>query len=513
MIEQKLRLHISPFSPELASTILPKRFNVAPDSISYHTLDTFPEKNYGYVELPVMEAEKLKKKLNGSILKGKKLRIEDARPSKRRIETDQDGFDNSSPQEQETRPPKKSKKGSNSELQGHELSPERRVKRGWTEPKTKERRKGKDQSGSRAQASKYTNKPECLFRLEAAQLQEDNSARPSTKDNDRRKRRKGATVVHEFEKTVAQPSFIRIDTGSKKVGVAAEYVEGKGWVDSDGNVVDVDKRQLRDKSPAIQQRTKRNTLPTSSHGGSYPSTMRKPSLQPGPEHEHSPSEDGRMDQHNEATPVNTADSGADTSDEEISSSGVSSDVHESSSESGEQESESSATDQPLANGTLPDETSAAKGGVHPLEALFKRPGQAASQANSKRPLEIKTSFTFFEPDDEQAVAQTPFTTRDLQMRGQRSAAPTPDTALPTRRFFAESVSPSSKNADDEGVDFSHLPSDSAPSKDTEPREESEFAKWFWEHRGENNRAWKRRRREALKEKRQRENRQKGHRIG
>lgn len=39
--------------------------------------------------------------------------------------------------------------------------------------------------------------------------------------------------------------------------------------------------------------------------------------------------------------------------------------------------------------------------------------------------------------------------------------------------------------------------------------ESDFANWFWENRGENNRAWKRRRREAAKEKRQRENRQRG----
>ena len=35
--------------------------------------------------------------------------------------------------------------------------------------------------------------------------------------------------------------------------------------------------------------------------------------------------------------------------------------------------------------------------------------------------------------------------------------------------------------------------------------QSDFAKWFWEHRGETNRAWKRRRREAAKEKRKSDN--------
>jgi hypothetical protein len=36
-------------------------------------------------------------------------------------------------------------------------------------------------------------------------------------------------------------------------------------------------------------------------------------------------------------------------------------------------------------------------------------------------------------------------------------------------------------------------------------EESAFSKWFWEKRGDNNRAWKKRRREALRDVRKREN--------
>lgn len=43
-------------------------------------------------------------------------------------------------------------------------------------------------------------------------------------------------------------------------------------------------------------------------------------------------------------------------------------------------------------------------------------------------------------------------------------------------------------------------------------EESEFQKWFWENRGETNRAWKKRRKVVSKEKRQRENRKRGERA-
>lgn len=48
-----------------------------------------------------------------------------------------------------------------------------------------------------------------------------------------------------------------------------------------------------------------------------------------------------------------------------------------------------------------------------------------------------------------------------------------------------------------------------PTKEGVDQAETEFAKWFWENRGDNNRAWKKRRREVAKEERQRENRRKG----
>src|SRR5712664_3144660 len=76
------RLHITPFNPTLLNAILPPSILPNARNISYHTIETLPEKAYGYVELPKMDADKIKKKLNGSILKGIKVRIEAAKPKK-----------------------------------------------------------------------------------------------------------------------------------------------------------------------------------------------------------------------------------------------------------------------------------------------------------------------------------------------------------------------------------------------------------------------------------------------
>ncbi|KAL9036953.1 MAG: hypothetical protein Q9214_005909, partial [Letrouitia sp. 1 TL-2023] len=152
--------------------------------------------------------------------------------------------------------------------------------------------------------------------------------------------------------------------------------------------------------------------------------------------------------------------------------------------------------------------------LHPLEALFKRPTNAASQTPKKPSLEVRTSFNFFEPDADESsntklvIPQTPFTQQDYQRRRMRSAAPTPDTAAPGRATFGHVWSQGSdvpEEEDEYGEPGTDTPLESKNIKKEEEKQESEFQKWFWEHRGENNRAWKRRRREAAKEKRQRDN--------
>ena len=110
------------------------------------------------------------------------------------------------------------------------------------------------------------------------------------------------------------------------------------------------------------------------------------------------------------------------------------------------------------------------------------------------------------------VPLTPFTQRDFEYRGMRSAAPTPDTAHPNKRF----VWPT-ENSDDEDEDAPSSPiRKGSSSKEGEKKEgasaESDFQKWFYENRGDTSRAWKKRRRTVAKEKRHRENRKRGERA-
>jgi hypothetical protein len=525
-VEGNLRLHITPFSKDLAQSILSTNSTIAVGTISHHTLETFPEHSYGYIELPTMEAEKLKRKLNGSILKGKKLQVENARPEKRGLEPEKDKGDLPS-ENQESRPPKRPRKA-RSELQGHELTSERKIKRGWTEPEKGNHKSSLNERTSSRVASKYTDKSECMFRVQLPPNKKDGSPHKTGNEKAQRTTKdKSAKVVHEFERSVKQPSFIRNETRTANVGVASKYVDGQGWIDKDGNVLEEEKkRQMRsrdrtDKSQRVQRRAEPERLSAFHTSASNE------------EQDSSSDTNGECKQAKDASITIPADATAgnqhvvpeNVHEEETSSSGGSSSNSDSSSEPSKEEengSESSTdsgsnaadVENPEQTKASPLGTSKASTAVHPLEALFKRPNQAASQTRNKRPLEINTEFNFFEPDEEQMILQTPFTTRDLQLRGLRSAAPTPDTALPTRRFFAESASPSSKNGFEDEADPDSPSDDILPTGEPNKKEgESEFAKWFWEHRGENNRAWKRRRRETMKEKRQREKKQKGSRIG
>ena len=79
MTERK-RLHITPLNPQLLPVVLPPSVLQQSSNISFHTIQTVPDKNYGFVDLPELEAAKIKKKLHGSLLKGFKMRVEEARP-------------------------------------------------------------------------------------------------------------------------------------------------------------------------------------------------------------------------------------------------------------------------------------------------------------------------------------------------------------------------------------------------------------------------------------------------
>ena len=493
MIDQKTRLHITPLSPDLLSAVLPPSFAHLARNISYHTLQTFPENTYGYLELPLMEAEKLKKKLNGSILKGKKIRIEEARPRKRALEDYQEATQDE-PTEAFADGVKRSKrvKRDLATISGYELSPDRKVKRGWTEPR---KLKGsKSTQGSSGQpSSKYTEKQEALFRTRAPP----NKAKVPKSHSKKSKRTSRDVLVHEFEKSTIQPSFLREeDTSDQRQAV--EYVDGKGWVDKDGEVVE-------EESSTVRKTTRKPAVKDNENGKlieEEPSKVRKQSRI-------------RAERALPRAKATSLEDEADP-DDETSSAGSSSDSESNLS------APSSQFDASKATSVVESETqSTPTPSMHPLEAIFKRPTKAASADIAKPSLELQTSFSFFEQEAEPAtvVQDTPFNSQELRPRELRSAAPTPDTAAPSRFNSWGSQQRNEADSGDEGEEETAVlqgqaatPSKIGDSAADKGRPASEFAKFFWENRGDNNRAWKRRAREAKKEKRQRENRQRNRRF-
>jgi hypothetical protein len=525
------RLHITPLNPTLLTTILPPSILPNARNISYHTVQTFPEKAYGYVELPIMDAEKIKKKLNGSILKGTKVRIEKARPGKE-----------VSMEEEEPERPKKKKDSSKKRKRGDEAIPgvdigERSVKRGWTTPAVP----GKKDKDKKIK-SKYTTGSECLFKTVLPPNVVANTDRKKDK-----KRRKEA-VVHEFSKTTKYATFLRGNTVAGSSKSVAEFVEGKGWVDEEGNVVEQVKKSKKTvmpkmelKAPVVEDSTSEeedsddnSSEDESDHDTAV--TISKVPLRPDQE---DTSDESSSEE--EITPILSASSSKTVpksveEDSETSTSGSSEDS-DSDSESSKVSSSAglpsasqpssrpvsrpqSSSGPPLGLSIkIPSSTASTPiSAVHPLEALYKKPkadGEAALKAGAP-------TFSFFGADgdaDEEMdevptqLPLTPFTQRDFEYRGIRSAAPTPDTAHPNKKF----VWPT-ENSDDKDDDVPSSPIRQSGGEEKKGERsggasaESDFQKWFYENRGETSRAWKKRRRVAAKEKKHREKKKRGSRA-
>lgn len=554
------RLHITPFTPALLKAYLAPSVQSLAQNISYHTVETFPDKGFGYVELPAMEAQKLKKKLNGSTLKGSKVRIEDAKPEKRKAAED-DGTVN----EHQERPSKRTKKTKAKKeqgvLDGAELPSDRKVKRGWTEPpvkgnkgKKEKKIKDKDKKGKRKE-SKYTKEPEVLFKAALTPVAATEAASKekskTKKKNGKNSKSKVEVVVHEFEKNSKQPSFLKAPKVTAEKKPAVEYIDGQGWVDEDGNVVEAETGKARN----------RRVLELVDSGPAQPTTEKQTSTTPSPKSSPAPKSTKGKKSKKAITPPSSSESEAEES------SVVSSSSEDETSESGE-EVESGAEASPLSSapapkGTTPEialtPSSPSKKEVHPLEALFKRPrptslsnlGSNTASTPAKGLAPINTSFSFFDNNgDAPEVAEggpehlpiTPFTQRDLDWRGLRSAAPTPDTAAIGRRFsfpwrnssqeaddadedqdpeaqhqlsnntkanaaatHLAGVAEEDEEEDAEGGGEQDVEDEDVEEKEDEEKPESEFKKWFWENQGNLNRAWKKRRRDALKSKRLTEN--------
>jgi len=579
-----VRLHITPFRPDLLKVYLAPSVQPLAQNISYHTVETFPEKGFGYVELPGAEAQKIKKKLNGTTLRGSKVRIEMAKPEKRKAREEADAAKEAAEAERPVKRAKKEKKEKkekkkhkkeNGVLEGVELSDGRKVKRGWTEPPSKNRKDKKEKKekagkdGKHEQRkSKYTKEPELLFKAKLTPVAAAEVARKEKKEKKKEKKEKNKSkarevVVHEFEKNHKTPTFLKETKVSTEKKPAVEYVNGQGWVDEDGVVVEPETGKAK------ARRALELVDAPSASAKAWIDGSAKPASS-------SPEKEKSKKAKKATPPPSSSESEAEDSSAISSSSEESEDAEsESESESDEDASQEDEAKPTSARPAKPTHDTIAPSlhlstpskQVHPLEALFKR-AKPTQETNTpvKKPTPINTSFSFFDsaPDNNSppssstapepllnAAPTTPHTQRDMEWRGLRSAAPTPDTAVIGRRFsfdwrnesqdtdadadsdadahaqqqlslntkanasasarlpqLAEQDEDEDDDDDDKvgAADGTAVPTTMAAAqahKDEKP--DSEFRRWFWENRGELNRAWKKRRRDALKAKRHGEN--------
>lgn len=477
---KRVRLHVTPFNSALLNKIIAPSLKPLASDISFHTIQTFPERDFGYVELPEMEAQKLKKKLNGSTLKGTKVKIEDAKLERKR-KSDDEGDDATS-NKKARKLPRKQKgwpkgPGLPNDFSGYELGRARHVKRGWSETTDNGQSPVRDEEPPVRDEDPHSS-------LEGKKLRFKTTLPPTTsptetekgvKKNRKEKNKKGRSgknvVVEEFSKKRRLPQT-PIQAAGPGFG-ALNYEDGKGWIDESGNVVEPERNSNRKESEGSEQGIERRISAIESR---------------------------------EVADLLVAQNSARSNEAN----------EEENMAVGEYATEQAAAAEPEKEKE-----------VHPLEALFKRPTTRASDAASKpRPKPINTSFSFFDAEgrtadqevgDEMMPPQTPHTKRDLEWRSIRSAAPTPDTAAIGRKFSF----PGFGGSDDEdeeldvdpavademdGVEQTSAGADALAAAGERGGEESAFRKWFYENRGDFNRGWKKRRRDEKKIERQRENR-------
>jgi len=505
--EDRIRLHISPFNASLLDAVVPKTIQSVASGISYHATQTDPDKGFGYVELPKAEADKLKKKLHGLVLRGSKMSIEKAKPEKKR------SYSAAGPEISERKSKKVKKvKTAKADLTGYELPEGRSVKRGWTGTD----KDNKSEKKQKREKSKYNTKDEkeMLFKLGKKGKTSKKSSSLS-KDGDTKKRAtKDPDVVHEFENNTKTPSFLR-DVKAGRSGADLTFVDGQGWVDDEGNVVEAVKVRSRavpvehaveaavaSKVPKVEKKKKQAPEPSVPVEASDDESAEEDSSESedeSPESEDSEDISEEADEDDEEEKVDATSASPERPDKQATT--VPDPI--------------SSTDQDMDVDVSPEPRT-----VHPLEALYKR---RVEETPKLAP--INTSFSFFDVEGNEVedlgaddtLPQTPFTKQDRQVRGLRSAAPTPDTAAIGRKFSFAFGAAADEN-EDEDEDDDRRPSDSPldvkgdsaipglTTVDEEPKEQSTFVKEFYERRADMNRSWKQRRREAMKQQRQRENR-------
>ncbi|UKZ76430.1 hypothetical protein TrVFT333_004134 [Trichoderma virens FT-333] len=370
----------------------------------------------------------------------------------------------------------------------------------------------------------------------------------------KRSKKKGSSrqvIIHEFEKTTKFPGFLKTAAATDRK-TATEYVEGKGWVDEEGNIVEEVKEKEKEKAK-LPQRPKKAPQPrkvseepedddsTSSSGTSSDGTSSEEESEEESEAESEEEVEAEVEKEAAEVPVQAATKPEDEEEKDDDSDSSSDDTSDSGTSSEEEEDESPKaaeqttpiTSKPNASKStpasakslaikIPPPETPSNGNVHPLEALYKRP-----KSDSENPTSVpkEEPFSFFgggedEEDESEAtpanvVPMTPFTRQDYEWRNIRSAAPTPDTAHPSRmsRFWGASPEKDVEMEDDvanalreeeQEMEEGEDEDDGGPGQGKQSAT-TDFQKWFWENRRDLNRSWMTRRKTAAKEKRHREN--------
>jgi hypothetical protein len=531
------RLHITPFDADLQKVVLPSSIAQEARNISFHTLETFPEKPFGFVELPHMEAEKLKKKLNGATLKGTKVRIETARPEQHAPEAVTEKS-KSKDSEKETKERKRKRKRGIDVLEGVKLE-DRKVKRGWTETpeeaskkpkrskeykdKEKRKNKSKDEDTDKPEEkkkdghakqerkrikSKYTEEAECLLNTKIPPNAVKNLIASESASKRKKKDKTRQVTIHEFEKTTKFPSFLKNGPSADDPPAAVEFVEDKGWVDAEGNVVETVKTPAK---PVVKRTKKKKSEAQRSSPPASPEKSQSEDSDDTSSSGSSSEDDDESESSDDASSVSLPSASQEAAPDAAASA-----------EKGRPMSSSSARSLSI---KIPPPITPSSNKVHPLEALYKRakPDEAVTETPAQ-----EQPFSFFggggEEEEEASSSQpampmTPYTRQDMEWRNVRSAAPTPDTAHPSkvRNFWAtlnEDEQPASAvAADDDADDLHEEEEEEEPTtSNAGAQAKSEFQSWFWENRRDLNRSWMKRRKASAKEKRHRDNKARASRV-
>lgn len=258
-----VRLHIVPLTADTAASLLPASVLTCTTTISYHTLPTFPEHPYAFVTLPVSAAAALKKKLHGSTFRGVKVSVEEAHPQKPTPDMSDDAAKTKKElraarrekrkQEEGEGKAKKRKKGETKDVLEGALLPEgRKVARGWAAPETTSTtKKYTGRSSSAVSAAKEDTKRECLFKTplppNKVSTKEDKKKDKEEKKEKKERKRNKEVIVKEFKNNTKFPAFLKgSQLGERATGdMVSEYVDGVGWVNGRGEVVEGENRKRR----------------------------------------------------------------------------------------------------------------------------------------------------------------------------------------------------------------------------------------------------------------------------